>query len=297
MKFKLQLAIIFCILFTASPYAQLTYTSNDQTHLWGDIEIKDLKKEPFADWYNDSQAEISPILPPSLYSELSNVTVKIFLGTWCGDTQNFLPKFIKIWEEAGLSANQLEMIALRGGELYKQGPEHEELAYDIHRVPTFVFERDGKEIGRIVEHPVTDLETDIAQIGAGIPSTPSYASVAELQSLFRNNSIDSMNSQYITIARSLFGNVSYVGELTTYAKKLHYDGEVAKAEYVYRMNTTLFKYHPYSHYRLGIFNFDCDETEKAKEHLLKCESIAPDYMDTKEYLEKISAKEASKEKQ
>jgi tetratricopeptide (TPR) repeat protein len=217
--------------------------------------------------------------------------VKIFLGTWCGDTQSFLPKFIKIWEQAGLPINQLKLIALRGDEQYKQGPEHEELPYDIHRVPTFVFEREGKEIDRIVEHPVSGLEIDIAQISAGVPSNPSYNAVTELQSLFKNNSLDSLNSQYKSIARSLFGEASYVGELAIYAKKLHYDGEIEKAIYVYTLNTALFRYHPYSQYRLGVFKYECEAYKEAQEYLEKCKSIDPEYLDTNEYLENIATTE------
>ncbi|MFT4567715.1 MAG: hypothetical protein ACI9FN_002682, partial [Saprospiraceae bacterium] len=111
------------IIFIPSSNAQLSYTSGAKTHLWGTIEVKDLEKETYAEWYKESQDEFSPKLLSHHYSELQDVTVKIFLGTWCGDTQSFLPKFIKIWEQAGLPINQLKLIALRGEEQYKKGPE------------------------------------------------------------------------------------------------------------------------------------------------------------------------------
>ena len=41
-----------------------------------------------------------------------------------------------------------------------------EKGYNVLRVPTFIFYKDGKEIGRFVEHTVNDatLEHDILQI-------------------------------------------------------------------------------------------------------------------------------------
>ena len=129
-----------------------------------------------------------------------------------------------------------------------------------------------------MEHPVSCLETDIAQISAGVPSTPNYSAVAELQTLLKSDPLDSLHSQYLAIARYVFGKASYVGELTTYAKKLHYNGEIEKAYFVYKLNTSLFKYPPYSYYRLGVFKFECDKIVEAKEHLIKYKNIAPDYL-------------------
>ena len=65
----------------------MTYSSNDKTHLWGSTKIQNLEKTPFADWYSESKEEFTPQLPSSHYSNLSDVTVKIFSDTWCGDTQ------------------------------------------------------------------------------------------------------------------------------------------------------------------------------------------------------------------
>ena len=52
---------------------------------------------------------------------LKNIQVDIYLGTWCGDSKYWVPKFIKLWDELGLNKNQLKLIALYGGkERYKQ---------------------------------------------------------------------------------------------------------------------------------------------------------------------------------
>jgi len=295
---KVSLLVLLSILISSSTIlAQSIYSIDDEIHLWGSISIENLKTKPYSQWYYESQKEYTPKMQKELFSNLQDVNVKIFLGTWCGDTKNYLPKFIETWQSAGLPSENLELIALRNGEKYKQGPNQEERPYNIHRVPTFVFERDGIEIGRIVEHPVTDLETDIAQISAGLPSKPSYPGVSKLQVLFEEHSLDTLQNRIDKIARTIQNDVSYVGELTTYAKKLQSDGEIEKANYVYTLNNMLYRYHPYSFYRLAAFKFKCDEIETAKEYFEKCQSIKNDYLDTTAYLEKIATIEGGEKRQ
>jgi len=274
--------------------SQVTYQDEDQTHLWGEISTYDLQKQPYLDWYSSSQKDYSPVVEKKQYSNLKDTKVKIFLGTWCGDTKNYLPKFIKLWEQAGLPKINLELIAVHNDdEHYKQGPNREEAEYGLHRVPTFIFQRDGKEIARIVEHPVTSLEIDLAQIAAGIPTDHSYAGVTHLQEYFATQDADSLNNYPKGFLNKLFEQVSYVGELTTFAKKLDTDGFDQQAEFVYRVNTRLFRYHPYSHYRLGKYLLDQSQYEEAREHFYKTLEMEPGYMNTCKYI--VELKEAEKE--
>ena len=257
--------------------------------MWGPITIDHLQKAPYLEWYNESQDEYTSKLAPEYFKKLEDVTVKIFVGTWCGDTKNYFPKFIKTWNQAHLSNDQLEIIAVHNSsDQYKQGPNGEDKSYGLHRVPTFIFYRDNKEIARIVETPITDIETDLAQIAAGIPTKPSYRAVAAIQNYFDTTNIDSIYNDYSSFARELFGQAKHVGELTTYAKKLHMDGEIVKAEFVYAINTSIYKYHPYSYYRNGAFLLDCEKYEEAKEQLLLCQNIKPDYFETHKLLGEIA---------
>ncbi len=93
-------------------------------------------------------------------------TVKIFMATWCPDSKREVPHFFKIVKSAHLGPIlKIEMWAV---DRKKQSPDNLARKYGIKYVPTFIFERNGKEIGRIVESPRTEfLEEDMYRILSG----------------------------------------------------------------------------------------------------------------------------------
>ncbi len=93
-------------------------------------------------------------------SKANKFDVLIFLGTWCPDSREYVPKFIKIIDEAGISRKHVKTVGLNRDKVLKGLTDK----YDIKRVPTFIFFQNGKEIGRIVEHPRVSLTKDIAKI-------------------------------------------------------------------------------------------------------------------------------------
>ena len=94
---------------------------------------------------------------------VKDARVEIFLGTWCPDSGREIPRFYKIIDLAGLE-NCLE-IRLWAVDRKKTLPHNLMRKYGIEYVPTFVFERGGEEIGRIVEKPVSSsLEEDLWRI-------------------------------------------------------------------------------------------------------------------------------------
>jgi len=92
------------------------------------------------------------------------VEVVVVLGTWCSDSRREVPRFLRIADLAGIPGDRVSLIgvdrAKKGGDVPVDG-------YAIERVPTFIFMKDGKEIGRIVETPATTLEGDMLTIFAG----------------------------------------------------------------------------------------------------------------------------------
>jgi tetratricopeptide (TPR) repeat protein len=282
---------ILSILFTLvvipiSLSAQLSYHSGDNLHFWGPIVINELENSPYTTWFAKNMQAYNPQpKKEDYYQNLIDTKVTIFLGTWCGDTKKYLPQFIKIWRSLGLPEENLHLIALHNEqELYKQGPEHEEELYNIHRVPTFIFTKDGKEIGRIVESPQTDFETDLAQIALGIPTTPKYSAVTFLQDLFQTMSMDSLKVQKNVVATSVTRKVSKISELTTFAKKLQTDGKLAEAELVLDLAILIYPYNPYVYYAKGLYSKNQNEVTKASDLFIKALRLEPNFEAAKKQL-------------
>lgn len=243
---------------------------NGNNHYWGTIEVADLQQEGFQDWYNKSMENYIPEDDEQVKSAMKEVDVLIYLGTWCGDSKNWVPKFIKKWESMGLPLNRIKMVAVHNqDELYKQAPDKSEVRHHLHRVPTFVFTKNDKEIGRIVESPVNSLDTDIAQIALGIPSTPNYKAVSFIDKWLQEEGIDSISLKGTEIYRKIYRLVSYPGELNTYAKKLYYDGKKELAIEILEINTYIFRYEPFVHNNLGKYYMKEGKNELARKCFVK----------------------------
>ena len=260
--------------------SQQTYTVNDTTiHLWGKHDVSALKQTPYSEWYHNSLEDFNPDLAIIGEPEqLKNAKVEIYLGTWCGDSQLWVPKFLKVWEELGLSEDQIEMISLHNEtDKYKQGPEREEKEMNIHRVPTFIFYRDEKEIGRIVERPLNSLEMDIAQINKGIPSEPRYQAVTTINEYFENYEGDTINYEkdLRLMYRKIRRNTSSSSELNTYGYVLKAAGQLEKAHFVFLLNSYLFRHDPNCHDSLGEIYMEMQNWSKAQECFYKVLDYLP----------------------
>jgi hypothetical protein len=90
-----------------------------------------------------------------------NLKIDVYLALWCPDSRNNVPKFIKILDrlETKVPVNYYTVPR-------KPGKDVKYFIEDlkVERVPTFIFYRDGKEIGRIIENPQKSLVEDFLEI-------------------------------------------------------------------------------------------------------------------------------------
>ena len=100
-------------------------------------------------------------LVKAIQENTGDVKVLLFLGTWCGDSKREVPRFFKLMDQAGISEGQVEIIALDRSKKDTEGLTEQ---WQVEYVPTFIFIKDGVEIGRIVETPKDSLEANIAAI-------------------------------------------------------------------------------------------------------------------------------------
>lgn len=135
--------------------------------LLGRIDRNGLTQAPFAGWFNaeyQSYAVDAAALAP-VQGKLQDVSIEIFLGTWCSDSQREVPRFYKILDHLQAGEQGLALYALDDHpDRRKTSPQGEEKGKNIDFVPTFIFSRNGVELGRIVESPQVSLEADMAAI-------------------------------------------------------------------------------------------------------------------------------------
>ncbi len=245
-NFLLSLFIILsCDLLAQSPQTYLN--SRGEKHLAGEFDLEILKTDTtYRGWYAEN--EVSFQLSgknTSWKNSFENTEVEIFLGTWCGDSKRWVPQFVKLWNDLGLDEDQLKFTALYDGEeLYKQGPNGEEKGNLIHRVPTFIFKNEGKEYARIVEYPVNDLETDLAQIGLGYPSEPNYRAATYLLELFEAEPLDSIYKNVQSHFMDVYRLVGKERELNTLGNVFLYSNRIAEALLTFEINAAIFAYSP-----------------------------------------------------
>jgi tetratricopeptide (TPR) repeat protein len=226
---------------------QFYESESDKKHIWGPFPVDYLKQDTtYAGWFNESYEAFE--MEKKDYKWVKNLEdkqVDIFIGTWCGDTQNYVPKFLNMWDQLGLKREQLNFIALHDSDsLYKQGPNREEKGLNIHRVPTFIFKKDGKEVARIVEFPNTDLVTDLAQIALGYPPAPSYRCANYFLDLFDQMTVDSIYKDGNKHFYAGYSKVAKYNELNTLGKVLMQSDRLQEALLVYSFNTSYYRYNP-----------------------------------------------------
>ncbi|MBT8308674.1 MAG: thioredoxin family protein [Maribacter sp.] len=157
---------------------QNTYTEvvdkEGELILLGKINLQALQKEPYNEWFRSNYDSYQPdtVVLGQFNQQLKEHRIQLFLGTWCSDSQREVPNFIKILQVADFPMNNLEMVAM---DRDKENPAEEKKTWNIDYVPTFIFVKDGKEVNRIVEMPLENLEKDMLKILTGQPYTPNYA--------------------------------------------------------------------------------------------------------------------------
>ncbi|MEG9329096.1 thioredoxin family protein [Salinimicrobium catena] len=156
---------------TAIPAPPVQEEQNDI--LVGSIQKSDLTQAPHDAWFdpNYSTYEPSPEALETIKNNINDYEIKLFMGTWCSDSQLQVPRFLKLLEESDYDMDRLEMKAV---EEDKTLPNDLHKEYDITYVPTIIFYIDGKEVNRFVEYPQKSFEEDIAAIVSGEDYKHSY---------------------------------------------------------------------------------------------------------------------------
>lgn len=128
--------------------------------LYGYCDRSGLEKGNFGRLFQEYYQIYEP--DKSVLAELKQkqegIEILIVLGTWCSDSQEQVPKFLKVLDRIKFDKNNIQMICV---DSKKEAGIIDILNYNIQKVPTFIVYRKGREIGRIIESPSTTLEKDL----------------------------------------------------------------------------------------------------------------------------------------
>jgi len=92
----------------------------------------------------------------------AGATVTVYLGSWCGDSRREVSRFWRALDQLGGEAPF--QLAYVGIDRAKKEPAALVAATDLRYVPTFVVQRDGREVGRIVESAPHGIERDLLSL-------------------------------------------------------------------------------------------------------------------------------------
>ncbi|GAA3595929.1 thioredoxin family protein [Flavivirga amylovorans] len=258
--------------------------------LLGEINRNGLTKNSFNNWFSKNHKDylVNKKVVKLLKTSLKNYEIKVFLGTWCGDSKREVPRFYKVLDAANFPESQLKVIAVnRTAEAYKQSPNHEEKGLNVHRVPTFIFYKDGKEVNRIVESPKETLERDILKIVSNSNYSSNYWAANYMNDLFNSKTLDDLKLKESELIPKLAEFVKGSRELNTYGYVLLSSNQPKKALYIFDLNTKIFPYKYNTYDSLGEACFMIKNYAEALKNYYKVLSIKPDNEHAVKMIEKI----------
>lgn len=130
-------------------------------------------REAFSDssfswWYNSeyNMYEVDTTALEGAADNLVGVDIEIVMGTWCSDSRIEVPRFYNILDYLHYPTDKIKLLMVGRD---KKGISNETDGLNIEKVPTIIFYKDCKELGRIIETPVESLEKDMNKILNGKP--------------------------------------------------------------------------------------------------------------------------------
>lgn len=97
--------------------------------LLGKSNKERLQQEPYASWFNKNYMDykIDSATAEKLRPKLKNKKFLIFMGTWCGDSRQEVPKIYRLLDYCGVPGSDIQLVNLDiYDSVYKQSPTHEE---------------------------------------------------------------------------------------------------------------------------------------------------------------------------
>ena len=246
MKIRVLIFTLLCYHLNFAQSLNKEITDQGNPFLLGKINKEGLTSTNYNAWFSKEYDNYQPNqeLIQKESNDLKDYTITLFMGTWCGDSKKEVPRFYKVLEASNYPMQQLNAVAVsRKPEMYKQSPDHEEKGLNIHRVPTFIFYKNGVEINRIVESPVTTLEEDIKHI-LDNNYEPNYKVVTKVNKILEEFGAKKFKRKVKEQIPGFKKQIKNRYELNTYAHILKNTNRIEEAIEVLKLNVKLFPENP-----------------------------------------------------
>jgi thiol-disulfide isomerase/thioredoxin len=138
--------------------------AEEKKFLKGFISKEQITGDPDFAWYQQNLKYAKPnkeyvdIIKEKAY----DFQIMLFIGTWCHDSQQILPKYFSLLEAAEFPDHHMVIIAC---DRQKTAPANMHRPMKVVNVPTLIVLKEGKEVGRIMEFGTTGMvDKELADI-------------------------------------------------------------------------------------------------------------------------------------
>ena len=131
--------------------------------LLGYVNRAAFKDTSFSWWFNSMYDiyNVDTTTADKIAGKIKDVNIEIVMGTWCSDSRREVPRLFKILDYINYPSDNVKILTVGRD---KEGMGDQTKGLNIELVPTIIFYKDGKEIGRIIESPKVSLEKDMLKI-------------------------------------------------------------------------------------------------------------------------------------
>src|SRR5690606_12976522 len=176
---KRALALILLTLFLTScegPYIfnRVVNLKDGDKMLLGGVSRESFEKAPFSEWFQENYEayETNDAMIKDFRNKLERHRIEDYLGTTDEVFKVRYQQFINILYQAKCPE---QILLIYDVNTSKRSFYSEETGKNIEDLPTFIYYKGGKEVGRIVGFPVSgSFEEDILMIVNGKAFTPNY---------------------------------------------------------------------------------------------------------------------------
>ena len=233
--------VLFALL---SIFCEFLSAQNADPKILGNCSLSQLEKKPYSEWYAKNFSAYEPniqVLAALKKTSPAKYTMKIFFGSWCGDSKRELPRMTKVLEKLSFPQKNLTIIGVDDStEVYKQAPQRQEAGMNIFRVPTFIVYENSKEIGRIVEFPTETIERDLLKIFSEREYVSNYSGYPQIIQWMKDGLLKDENMTARGLAMQLRNRIADESELNACGYVLLAQGNLKEAIMVLRINANLF---------------------------------------------------------